>query len=627
MLQNIRANVNGLAAKIIIGLIILTFSIFGIESILVGGGSNSAAEVNGEPVEIAEVQQLVRNQTQRLIQMMGDQFNPALIDEQALQAQAIETIVNRKLLLQNAEDLGLAMPEQAVNKLITSMDQFKIDGRFSRELYSQMIQGAGFTPASFKQSLKDDLIVNQLRAGFLGTEFVTSAELKQAANTVLEKRDVRYFTLPMASVLDTVKVSDAELQSWYEQHKENYRTPETVDVSYIELSRDDFMQPISEQRVREVYEEEKDQQRIPAQRRVSHILFQQAEGESDEALNARVTAVQTALAAGADFAKQAKSVSDDKLSGAQGGDLGYTSGETLPAAMEDAVAKLELNAVSAPVVSDAGVHLIKVTDIQEERVPAFEDLRFDIERRLQNDEASRELLRVVENLRDLAYNAEDLAEPAQELELKVMEEQGVSRDQAQGLFAQPVLASQIFSEEVFEQGHNSDVVEIGDQHFVVARIKTVHPAKIQPLAAVKEAVQTALKKQRAEAVLTEQANTALADLNKGESVEAVADKFGQTWQLQLGALRSSVDVPQEVLARAFTLPAPAAGQSYSDYVTNAQGDILVLQLSKVSPAEPDRNAPLTQRLKQEVRAGAEILLNNEYQTALRENADITINPL
>lgn len=627
MLQNIRDNVNGLAAKLIIGLIILTFSIFGIESILVGGGNNSAAEVNGEPVEITEVQQLVQTQAQRLMQMMGDQFNPALIDEQTLQAQAIETLINRKLLLQNADKLGLAMPEQAVNELITSMDQFKVDGRFSRELYSQMIQGAGFTPASFKQSLRDDLVVNQLRAGFLGTDFITKAELEQAANTVLEKRDVRYFTLPIAAVREGITVSDDELKGWYEENKEQYRTQETVDVDFIELTRDNFIKPVSEELVREVYEAEKDQQRIPAQRRVSHILFQQAEGESKDAVDARVAAVQAALAGGADFAEQAKVSSDDKLSGAQGGDLGYTSGETLPAAMESAVAALALNTVSDPVVSEAGVHLIKVTDIQEERAPAFEDLRFDIEQRLQDDEASRELLRVVERLRDLVYNAEDLSEPAKELNLSVVKETGVSRTQAEGLFAQPVLASQLFSEEVFEQGHNSEVVELGEQHFIVARVNAVHPSEILAYDEVKEAVKTAVQQQQAQSLLASQAKKALIALNKGQSVEAVADTFGQTWQLQLGAMRSNMDVPAEVLERAFVLPVPPAGESYSDFVVTPQGDIQVLQLTKVSPANIDSNAPLLERLKQDVRAGAEVLLNDEYQTALRNNAEVTINPL
>lgn len=629
MLQNIRHNINGVAAKIIIGLIVLTFSIFGIESILVGGGGNSAAKVNGEDISAMEVQQLVQTQTQRLMQMMGDQFNPALIDEQALQSNALESLISRKLLVQDANELALTVPDVLTNNLILSMEQFKIDGQFSRELYTSTLSGVGFTPASFKKSLSEDLLVNQLRSGYMGTDFVTQAELAQAARTLRETRDIRYFTLPLDQVMSNVEVSPEDIQAYYNKNQDKYRTTESVDVDYIELLRDDFIPEISEDELLEAFELEKDARRIPAQRRVSHILFQQGEEETTEAFNARVAAVESALAAGADFAEQAKVASDDKGSGAFGGDLGYTSGDTLPAAMESAIAELELNAVSGPVVSESGTHLIKVTDIQAERSPELADLRGEIQQRLQNSAASRELLRVVEELKDAVYNAEDLDQPASDMTLQVKQVKGVTRNQAAGLFASPALNQQLFSEEVFEQGHNSEVVELDDTHFVVARVRTVHPAEVKALNVVKGDVTAALKLERGKALVAQKARQALTAMADGETLEAVADKNGQQWQVQMGVMRNNIDVPAATLARAFTLPAPMQDDvPVSDFVVTENGDVQVLQLIKVSEGQLlQGNKAVSDQVSQAIASDRERLLNTEFQNGLRDRADISLGQL
>ena len=95
MLQDIRQNVKGPAAKIIVGLIVIAFSLFGIESILVGSGGSGVAEVNGEEISPLELQQAVTTQQRRLIAMMGDQLDPALLDDQRLSQQALQGLIGR----------------------------------------------------------------------------------------------------------------------------------------------------------------------------------------------------------------------------------------------------------------------------------------------------------------------------------------------------------------------------------------------------------------------------------------------------------------------------------------------------------------------------------------------------
>ena len=138
MLQDIRQNIQGTAAKIIVGLIVISFSIFGIESILLGGGGGGVAEVNGEEISPVELQQAVNTAKRRLIGMMGDNVDPAMLDDERLTPQALEGLIARKLELQSAEELGLAVSEREVGAIIGGMEQFQIDGKFSPEMYTSV---------------------------------------------------------------------------------------------------------------------------------------------------------------------------------------------------------------------------------------------------------------------------------------------------------------------------------------------------------------------------------------------------------------------------------------------------------------------------------------------------------
>ena len=150
MLQNIRQNTQGTAAKIIVGLIVVSFAFFGIEAILVGGSGSSIAEVNGEAIYPKEVQQLVDTEKRRLISRMGDSVDPAMLDDQRLSAQALQRIIVRKLQMQSATEFDLTVSESEIGMIIAGMEQFQIEGEFSPDMYRSLLSTAGFSPASFK---------------------------------------------------------------------------------------------------------------------------------------------------------------------------------------------------------------------------------------------------------------------------------------------------------------------------------------------------------------------------------------------------------------------------------------------------------------------------------------------
>jgi peptidyl-prolyl cis-trans isomerase D len=621
MLQDIRQNVQGTAAKIVVGIIVISFSLFGIESILLGGGGNSIAEVNGEEISPQELQQSVDTQKRRLIAMMGNNYDPAMLDDERLAGQALEALIGRKLLMQSARDMKLAVSEGEIGSLVASMDQFKADGVFSPQVYKSVLSSAGYTPGYFKQVLHDDILVNQLRSGLAGSDFATPAELALTAKVVAEQRDLRYVTIPQEKFISAAPVKDEEVATYYTDRQAEFRTFESVDLDYIELSLADFIQPAEERAVLEAFEIAKEGFQFQARNRISHILF---EDSGDGAVDERIALAQARLAEGAAFADVARELSDDVGSAAKGGDLGFSDGDAFPEEMESAIAQLQPGTVSAPLETDAGVHLIVVTERSEGKEPSLEEMRPQLEATVQADEARVELVRTVESLRDLVFNAEGLDAPAKELDLSVKSADGITRNHAEGVFANASLLGAAYSEEVLESGHNSEVIELANDTFAVLRVRTHNPPEVKPLELVKEEIVAVIIAKNARAALMAEAENALTQLRSGVGVEEFADAQGYEWQVELGVNRSNSNVLPEVLRRTFELPRPAGGAASADYILTQAGDAVVIKLVSVNAGDyAALQKPEQQQIQQQVSSEFGSLVNTEFDRSLRERAEIS----
>jgi len=625
MLQNIRQNVQGPAIKVVVWLIVISFSIFGIESILVGGGGSGVAEVNGEEVSPQELQQAVNTQKRRLISMMGDNFDPTLLDDEVITSQALNSLIGRKLLMQSAESMDLTVSSREIGSVIGGMEQFQIEGKFSPQMFSSVLSSAGYTPAYFKETLREDIALAQLRSGLAGSEFATPLELTLNAAVDAEQRDLRYLTIPLQTFIDQQEATEEQISAYYADHQDDFRTSESVELDYIELTPDLFRQPVEESAVLEAYQLAIENTQYKTENRVSHILFEARDGEDADALQQRVAAAQAKLAAGADFGEVAAEFSDDVGSAANGGDLGFSSGDAFPKEMEEAVASLAVDEVSAPVTTEAGTHLILVSERREGSAPELEELRPQLEEQLQLAQARSELLLAVENLKDLVFNAEDLSRPASELDLLVQRSEPVARDQAQGLFASPALLGAAFSEEVLEAGHNSDVIELGEDRFVVMHVHKHNLPQLKELAEVHDEIAAIIVEQSAREMVAAEADRIVQELASGASMEQLATDTGYNWQVELGADRRNGAVPQDVLARAFEMPVPAQDQTLVDFIMAPSGDAQVISLTGVNPGKLEAlEQTARMSLLRQVSGQYANLVDSEFQRGLRESADISV---
>ncbi|MCF6257546.1 MAG: SurA N-terminal domain-containing protein [Gammaproteobacteria bacterium] len=424
MLSFIRDRAQGWIAWVIVGLLIIPFALWGVNEYVGNSDKLVAATVNGTDIGQREFQQAFYDQRGRMQQMLGGQYDAQLFDPQIKQ-RVINELVDRELLLQNADDMGFRVSDQTVVAAIQSIDSFREEGAFSVSLYQQQLQTQGQSPTAFERYVKRIMTAGQLPDGLASSAFVTDAELDEVIRLEKQQRDFQYFVLKTSQFQDESLADDAAIKSYYEQHADRFLTPEKVRVEYVELSvaalrRDE--EP-SEEELHEFYETNQNQFSVAEERQASHILIQLEEGADEAAITAareKAEDLVAKLKAGESFATLAEENSDDPGSAEMGGDLGYFGRDIMEPDFEEAAFSLRLNEVSEPVLTSFGYHIIKVTGIREREVKPFDEVRDEILAQFQDDAAEREYFELAEKLTNQAYEMPDsLSEIADELGLEL----------------------------------------------------------------------------------------------------------------------------------------------------------------------------------------------------------------
>ncbi|HEX5843734.1 MAG TPA: SurA N-terminal domain-containing protein [Pseudomonas sp.] len=584
MLQNIRDNSQGWIAKTIIGLIVALMALTGVDAIFTStSNSQNAAEVNGEEISTVELTQAVEMQRRQLLQQLGKDFDASLLDEKLLREAALNGLVERTLLLGSAKDANFSFSAQALDQLILKTPEFLVDGQFSAERFDQVIRQLGYNRLQFRQMLEQEMLIGQLRAGLANSGFVTDAQVQAFAR--LEKQTRDFATLTLQADLDAVVLSEDDIKAYYDAQASEFMSPEQVILEYVELKKEAFFDQVevSQEELQSAYQNEI--ANLAEQRRAAHILVEVSDKLNDEQAKAKLAEVQKRLQQGEDFAVLAKEFSDDSGSAGEGGDLGFAGPGVYDPAFEEALYALAENAVSAPVRSEFGWHLIKLLGVQAPEVPSFASLEEKLQRDLKARQVEQRFVEVAKDLEDAAFEASDLAQPAQELGLEVKVTEAFGRQGGEGLAANRQVVQAAFSDEVLEDGSNSSVIELDPNTVVVVRVKEHKKPEQLALEQVAESIRTQLTKVRASEAVKAKGEELLAALRSGKTPIEQADS-GNTWQVVEAATRSQEGVDPAVLQALFRMPKPAGSDKPSfATVSLANGDLVVLRLNGVSQPE------------------------------------------
>lgn len=579
MLQNIRDNSQGWIAKTIIGIIVMLLALTGFEAIFNAASNNqNAAEVNGEEISRYDLDQAMNMQRRQLAQQLGQDFDASLLDDRLLRDSALGSLIDRMLLLQSAKNANFAFSSEALDQLILQTPEFQVDGAFSAARFDQVIQQMGYSRLQFRQLLEQEMLIGQLRAGISGTGFVTDQQVDNFARLEMQTRDFATLTLPAQQ--EAIEVGDEQIKEYYEANADRFRTPEQVIVEYVELKKDSFFDQVevSDEELQELYQ--KQIANLAEQRRAAHILIETGGELSDDEAKAKIDEIATRVKNGDDFAAVAKEASQDPGSANEGGDLGFAGPGVYDPAFEDALYALNEGEVSAPVKSEFGWHIIKLLGVQSPEVPAFESLKPQLVRELKAQQVEQRFVETSKQLEDSAFEASDLAQPAQELGLMVQTTEAFGRDGGEGITANRQVIQAAFSDEVLVDGANSSVIELDPDTSITLRVKEhLKPAAI-PLADVREDIVQQLQRSLAAEAARAKGEQLLADLRKGQQPDDAQ------WQAVEAATRSQEGVAPALLQAVFRMPRPEQQDkpSYSG-VALSNGDYAVVRLNGVNEPE------------------------------------------
>jgi len=324
MLQFIRNRAKGPLSWMIVGLIIIPFALWGINNyeneVVV-----SVASVNGVDITQRDYQNEYQRERSRLQSMYGENFDIELLGEQRVKQEVIDRLVETELLHQAGVDDGFWVSDTQLSLSIKDIDAFQGDNGFDSERYKRTLAMQGMQPAEFEAHYRRALFVDQRQAGIINSSFSTPNEIEALVVLSEQQRELSYLTVPVDQFIGKAIVSDDALQSYYDTHKERYAIPEKVSLQYVELSVDGVAKSVdvTDEEVRNLYEDRLAELTEEEQRRASHILILVDEETDDSSALKKADDLLKRIKSGEDFSLLAKEFSQDPGSAELGGDLDF----------------------------------------------------------------------------------------------------------------------------------------------------------------------------------------------------------------------------------------------------------------------------------------------------------------
>ncbi|QYJ77710.1 SurA N-terminal domain-containing protein [Shewanella acanthi] len=579
MLEKIREGSQGVIAKGILVLVILSFAFAGVSSYLGSTTDVPAAEVNGDVITKAELEQAYQSERARMEQQLGEMFAALAADEKYLESikqSVLERLVADKLIDQAATAMGLRISDEQIIAAIKTEPAFQTDGKFDNDRYQAILRQLGYQPTTFRSMMRVDMTRRQLTAALVGTEFVLPSEAKQLAELQNQTRDIRYVVVDSAPFLASATVTDEQVKSYYDANQGQFMSPEKVSLEYVELNAADFAKDskVTDEEAQTYYDEHKTQYVSSEKRLAAHILV--TSGSDDAAAKAKAEDLAKQLDNGADFAALAKTNSEDTLSAEQGGKLDWFEPGVMDPSFDEALFALQKDAHSGVVKTDFGFHIIKLLDIQPGTTVPFADVKAKIVAQLQDKKAVDQFYSLQSKLADTSYEVPDtLAETAKAVGVDIKTTPLFSRDDVPTALNKPDVVKAAFSDAVMLQGLNSEVLELEPNHVVVIRVKEHHDAGTLPFGEVKADISERLKQDQANEAARAKAQELVAQVKAGASDVTLTAKAKLA--------RGEREIDASIVGKAFQMPTPASG-AVVDTVALANG-YAVVAVDKVNAAE------------------------------------------
>ncbi|WP_022726983.1 peptidyl-prolyl cis-trans isomerase [Fodinicurvata sediminis] len=609
----------GIIAKIslfvLLGLLILSFALWGVGDIFRGQqASDNVAVVGEREISSNAYRQAFMQAYNRQRQILGEDFTIDMARQIGLDRQVLEQLIADELLIQHAAKLGLVTTDKQIQEVIVSTPSFQnSEGEFDRLQFQQLLRSNQMSEAQLVASLRQDIPVNQISSALAAPLSVPQALKEQIKQYRDERRIADYIVIPRASMSDVEAPDEETLRSFYEERRDEFMAPEYRRISYIHLSPDVVRDTIGvdETRLRDEFEARKDEFSVPEERSVEQGLFdnQEAAREAYEALEA-----------GGDFSTVIEETSGDSPI-----ELGFVRSDDLPDSLANDVFDLEEGEVTPPLESSFGWHIIRVNEIREGNEPEFEEVRDQLREEVIEYEAVEATVTLANDLDDLLAGGAPLEEAAQEMNLDVQVIEAVDSEgrNREGETIENLPDRENFLSEAFSlsEGQESLLIETssGDSYFVL-QVDAVEDPAPRPFEEVANEIEGLWIREQREDQAYALAEELESQAAAGESLEDLAVENDLEVQETTALLRSDDGPSRDLVSQLFSL---AEGE-----ITLSQGSRgpIVARLKEIVPAAAENaNEEDGVELETELQQGLGNDLETLFRRGLENEYEVTIN--
>jgi len=630
MLDLMRKKAGTWMIKFILGAIIIVFTFWGVGS-WTAQKINRVATVDGEPITVETYRSAYNQLMDQMRRQFGNNLSEDLLKMLNVDEQAMNQVIDQKLLLKEARRLNFDVTKQELVAAIAGYPGFQVDGVFNRRRYEAVLNNNRMSPESFEATQEKSMLIDKVRRFVTQNAKVSDLETREWYDWRNSEVNLDYALFAPDNYTVTGP-DDSQAQAYFDENKETYRTAPQVQAEYV------YFDPaahagevtVTQEDILEYYDSHLDEFRVPKQVRARHVLFKVDQTAAEDAVaKAREQAEKVARLAqgGADFAKLAMDHSEGP-SGATGGDLGFFKRSDMVAPFADKAFDMQAGEISDPVRTRFGWHVIKVEQIKAVQVKTPDQVSTEISKRLQDAAVKSLAYEQADRVFESSYEDNSLSTGAAAEGLTVGTSEFFDRSGPQKDFVNgPAFAQAAFS---LTEGEISDIVDAG-QGFYLIKVIAKKPAAIPELAAVREQVDRDWQQQEQDKSAMQAATAFLETLQSPSGNWDKAKVVGAAETAETGFFKKNAEIPRigqapEIAAAAFELsedkPLPAVP------LKNQKGVYVIRYKDRKLPDDAgfeqekktiqtsllgQKQGDLFSALVANLRANSEIVIEDRYQ--------------
>lgn len=548
--------------------------------------ANRVAVVNGSYIGLREYQSMYSNLVEQMRRQFGRQFSSELVETLNLKGQALDRLINRRLILAEAGMLKFDVSREELQNAIVSYPAFQTNDQFDPLRYQQILRSNRLTPQDFEANQREDLLINKVEQFITRGAKVLESEMLSFFHHTRDRVNLAYVQIDPQDFKNQVNVDEEAVRDYFDKHRENYRLADKRNILYVRFVPRDYLAEVevTDQEIEEFYQLHQDNYREPKKVHARHILFRISEkaktAEIQEILD-RAKKVLNLARKGDNFAELARKYSEDSTA-AKGGDLGYFKSGDMVKPFADSAFSLKKGEISDLVRTRFGIHIIKVEDITEESVQPLAQVKETVRQSLKEERGREIALQRADSFIDLSRALDDLQKAAAEAGLEVKES---------GLFAAEEPIPQLgrhseINEIIFalRPREISPAFSIGDDQ-LVAQLVEIQDSRLEEFAEAQERVQEDWITEQSEVLARKQAQewleTARQEGNLAEVARRNKLKINKTGLFTTISPAPPFGNQRDMVITAFSL---TPEQPVPSEVYEVDGKFIILQLEDSQPA-------------------------------------------